>query len=248
MRFLGLFIILLLSFLVACSKASKVEDVEVVENFNKDAIGKMVEIPEKNYLIDATEITVKQFDECVKARKCQTKNFESINLSHRWYKYCNYGTKNINRPMNCINWYGADEYCKWAGKRLPTDDEWSFAAKGGKEYKFSGSDNPDDVAWYFKNGGDKELITEWSLDAMKTNNNRTHVVAAKKPNDFGIYDMSGNVWEWSSNWVDDKKDRKAAWGGGFYFPADVVKISSRGGDNPTFSNAVFGFRCVKDKN
>ena len=65
------------------------------------------------------------------------------------------------------------------GFRLPTEEEWEYAAKGGENYEYSGSDNLDEVGWYGKNSGEK-----------------THPVAQKKPNGYGLYDMSGNVQEW----------------------------------------------------
>lgn len=70
--------------------------------------------------------------------------------------------------------------------RLPTEAEWEYAARGGKKskgYKYSGSDNINDVAWYKDNSDDK-----------------THPVKTKRPNELGIYDMSGNVYEWCSDW------------------------------------------------
>jgi sulfatase modifying factor 1 len=110
-----------------------------------------------------------------------------------------------NWPV-AVTWYDAVTYCNWLsekegltpcysrggratqcdfsanGYRLPTEAEWEYAARGGQKsqgYIHAGSDNPDDVAWYADNSDDQ-----------------THPIGQKKPNELGLYDMSGNLWEW----------------------------------------------------
>jgi formylglycine-generating enzyme required for sulfatase activity len=120
------------------------------------------------------------------------------------------------------------------GYRLPTEAEWEYAASGGqmsKSYKYSGSNDVDEVAWYWKNSGDKYLLGEWSLPVLENNHNKTKPVGGKKPNELGIYDMSGNVREWCWDWYGDLKtnvtDPKGSsgsyarvWRGGGWIGAD----------------------------
>lgn len=130
--------------------------------------------------------------------------------------------KGRKRPMENVAYYDCEEFIaelnKLTGKtfRLPTEAEWEFAARGGnksKGYKYAGSNNLNTVAWYKGNSGDK-----------------THPVAQKLPNELGIYDMSGNVWEWTSDWWADTADLVAEQGTDYAGPATgTVRTLSGGG-------------------
>ena len=97
--------------------------------------------------------------------------------------------KGSNLPVECVSWNDCQEFIQKLNSltgrnfRLPTEAEWEFACRG---YKYSGSNNLANVAWYDDNSG-----------------GQTHPVGTKAPNELGIYDMSGNVWEWCSDWYAD---------------------------------------------
>lgn len=107
-------------------------------------------------------------------------------------------TGDLTRPVECVSWNDCQAFIiklnQLTGKtfRLPTEAEWEIAARGGNEsmgYKYAGGNDINEVAWYRGNSSSK-----------------THPVATKAPNELGLYDMSGNVFEWCSDWYDSYTD------------------------------------------
>lgn len=158
--------------------------------------------------------------------------------------------KGANRPVDNVSWEDCQEFIKRlnnstsGGLRLPTEAEWEYAARGGNMslgYIYSGSDNLDEVAWYEGNSG-----------------NETHDVATKVANELGIYDMSGNVEEWCSDWYGHFSNSSQTnptgpntgpnhvkRGGSWYVDKGMCRVANRIGMlDSTFKEGYFGFRLV----
>lgn len=132
--------------------------------------------------------------------------------------------RNDKKPVECVSWNDCQIFISKLNEvtgnkfRLPTEAEWEFAAHGGNDshnYNYSGSNNLSNVAWFDDNSGEE-----------------THEVATKKSNELGIYDMSGNVWEWCSDWFGDyRSSDQLNPQGPMYGKRKVV----RGGDYGSYS-------------
>ena len=157
--------------------------------------------------------------------------------------------KGDNLPVETVSWNDCQKFISKLNSltgrmfRLPTEAEWEYAARGGKEsrgYQYSGSSNISDVAWYDENSGSK-----------------THPVGTKQANELGIYDMTGNVWEWCSDWYSsyssssqtnptgsDSGSARVSRGGGWFNDASYCRLSVRFYYTPDFRLDILGLRLA----
>lgn len=164
-------------------------------------------------------------------------------------------------PVEQVSWNDAKEFIQKLNAktkkqyRLPSEAEWEYACRAGSNLEYCGSDNVDGVAWYgahaYPKGNSKKS---------------TNAVATKQPNSWGLYDMSGNVWEWvedsfHDNYVDNDNNKNnaptdgSAWqgdgemrvirGGSWVTEPQNIRASGRAGDSPMIRNYDYGFRLAR---
>lgn len=240
-------------------------------NRKSNYYGKSVII--SDFYIGKYEVTQKEWLEIMENNPSKFKGNNLPVETATWYDcvdYCNKRSikeglkpyynidKNKKDPIN------NNEYddIKWTvtinadgnGYRLPTEAEWEYAAGGGrmsKSYTYSGSNDVEEVAWYWRNAGDKYLEGYWNWPAIENNNDKTKPIGRKKPNELGLYDMSGNVREWCWEWYEDPQtdiglDRVQR-GGGWIGDVNCCESSYRNHFEANGLGPDQGFRLCRSK-
>lgn len=178
----------------------------------------------KSFSISKFEITVQQYKLFCQATKTN-------------FPYLSYGAKD-NNPIEQVSWFDAQKFAEWLGCRLPTEIQWEFAAYGGinakKRFKYSGSNDYSSVGWFKEN----------SYDGIKA-------VGQLSPNSLGIYDMTGNVSEWTTETINGCENNNnisgcpiSKGGGWSFYGNDVQQICERKTSHPNNADGI-GIRLVK---
>ena len=163
--------------------------------------------------------------------------------------------KGTNLPVESVSWFDADAYCKKVGKRLPTEAEWEKAAKGGRNTVYPWGNEFDGSKGNFC---DVNCELFWKLHNYDDGHATGATVGSYPANNYGLYDMAGNVFEWTVDWYDENYysnaprvnpkgpssgNTKVLRGGGWDSDPFVVRSAHRSGNDPTRRYNALGFRC-----
>ena len=191
--------------------------------------------------MDLTEVTVAQYSQCVRAGGCvraaAVVEWPGVTGDDQQLSkdVCNEDRADRqDHAVNCVDWSMADAYCRWTGKRLPTEEEWEYAACAG------------DCNEAMKSPAGRTVVrgaARWPF---------TSRVATTWPGPFGLYDMAGNVWEWTASTYcaydhPGCTDPRRVVRGGAWSMVDYlfVRLTDRSPSDPSTRNTNLGFRCAR---
>jgi formylglycine-generating enzyme required for sulfatase activity len=182
--------------------------------------------------IDTNEVSTADYLACVSSGKCTPAGTDGN---------CNSAKSDrASDPINCVDWNQATAYCAAAGKRLPTEEEWEYAARGTDARKYPWGNTPPTAE-----------VSCWNRFATHSGTCRIGSIAGGK-SPFGVADMAGNVWEWTSSAYCDyptttcSGSRRVNRGGGWNADEPgILRAANRIWGAPDHKNSNLGFRCAR---
>lgn len=201
------------------------------------------------FWIDRTEVTVEEMRACINRGSCEAQLGKGLS--------CTYGRPETKMPINCVPWRTADAYCRAAGKRLPTEAEWEFAAGGGRTRFPWGNASPTCTLA-------TTLLSNRSGASCSTRGPRPVGGRPKGASLFGVEDMAGNVEEWVADWYADRYEvlppsratvapagpafgvAHVLRGGGWMSRPREARVTARNWGSLNEAGPNVGFRCAKD--
>lgn len=202
----------------------------------------------ESFYIGETEITTGQYLAFCNATKShypewlEAGNDYNVNTGkNTYYKNLGISESAVSLPITGVSWNDAVAYCEWLKEKtgqnykLPTEAQWEYAAKGGSsassltaKYEYVGSNDINAVAWYSENAGGKP-----------------HNVKGKQKNELGLYDMTGNVWEWCENLYSSGGSDRVGRGGSWGSSAARCRVANRNFLSPVDRSSILGFRLSR---
>jgi formylglycine-generating enzyme required for sulfatase activity/serine/threonine protein kinase len=226
------------------------------------------------FCIDRTEVTVAAYAACVAAAACGapplTVNWPSYSVDDaaRLSRWCNRSDR-PEHPINCIDWDMASAYCTWRGRRLPTEAEWEYAARGGDGRSYPWGDAAPDARRLNACGAECAAMARRAGFALRPLHAADDGWATTAPvagypagaSRFGALDMAGNVWEWTADWYGpypaepqadpqgapagtSRVSRGGGWSSG---AADAGRAADRDWFDPKVRETGLGFRCARSR-
>jgi formylglycine-generating enzyme required for sulfatase activity len=210
-------------FFYGCDRSSRAGCEETEEP------GFMVDLPA--FRIDRTEVRVTEYERCVKEGACSEPNVGAT---------CNWGKPSQgDHPVNCIDWTQSLRYCEWVGKRLPTEYEWEKAARGTDRRQFPWGNAQASCS----------LAVMASEGTTGCGEDSTWPVASRESgkSPYGVFDMAGNVLEWTMDWPKFKDGKHVVRGGSWRSASLPVRTTYRQLVDTDARDARIGFRCAESQ-